>query len=88
MEISFSLDFLILANENTILEAEVRTLQRKLARRDNEILKQERELHKLRVGIPIFEICKSVMNKSMKCAWDETKRTLQYNPFIQRHFLA
>jgi len=36
------------ANENTILEAEVRTLQRKLARRDNEILKQERELHKLR----------------------------------------
>lgn len=38
----------IKANENTILEAEVRTLQRKLARRDNEILKQERELHKLR----------------------------------------
>ena len=47
--------FLILANENTILEAEVRTLQRKLARRDNEILKQERELHKLRVGIPSFK---------------------------------
>ena len=31
------------------LEAEVRTLQRKLARRDNEIVRQERELHKLRV---------------------------------------
>ena len=33
----------------TVLEAEVRALQRKLARRDNEILRQERELHKLRV---------------------------------------
>ena len=32
------------------LEAELRTLQRKLARRDNEILRQERELHKLRVS--------------------------------------
>ena len=30
-------------------ETEIRTLQRKLARRDNEILRQERELHKLRV---------------------------------------
>ena len=28
----------------------MRTLQRKLARRDNEILRQERELHKLRVS--------------------------------------
>ena len=45
---------LLSANENTILEAEVRTLQRKLARRDNEILKQERELHKLRVHYRIF----------------------------------
>jgi hypothetical protein len=32
-----------------VLEAELRSLQRRLARRDNEILKQERELHKLRV---------------------------------------
>ena len=31
-------------------ETEIRTLQRKLARRDNEILRQERELHKLRVS--------------------------------------
>ena len=37
----------------TGLEAEIRTLQRKLARRDNEILRQERELHKLRVGRPV-----------------------------------
>ena len=40
---------IILANENSVLEAEVRTLQRKLQRRDHEIMKQERELHKLRV---------------------------------------
>ncbi len=33
-----------------MLEAELRSLQRRLARRDNEILKQERELHKLRVS--------------------------------------
>lgn len=33
-----------------MLEAEIRSLQRRLVRRDNEILKQERELHKLRVG--------------------------------------
>ena len=32
-----------------MLEAEIRSMQRRLARRDNEILKQERELHKLRV---------------------------------------
>ena len=32
-----------------MLEAEIRSLQRRLVRRDNEILKQERELHKLRV---------------------------------------
>ena len=32
-------------------ETEIRTLQRKLARRDNEILRQERELHKLRVSL-------------------------------------
>ena len=31
-------------------ETEIRTLQRKLARRDNEILRQERELYKLRVS--------------------------------------
>jgi len=35
-------------NKNSMLEAEVRSLQRRLVRRDNEILKQERELHKLR----------------------------------------
>ena len=31
-------------------ETEIRSLQRKLARRDNEILRQGREIHKLRVG--------------------------------------
>ena len=31
-------------------ETEIRGLQRKLARRDNEILRQGREIHKLRVG--------------------------------------
>ena len=36
-------------NKNSMLEAEIRSLQRRLVRRDNEILKQERELHKLRV---------------------------------------
>ena len=36
-------------NENSLLEAEVRSLQRKLLKRDGQILKQERELHKLRV---------------------------------------
>merc|ERR550532_420637 len=35
-------------NENSVLEAEVRSLQRKLIKRDGQILKQERELHKLR----------------------------------------
>lgn len=37
-------------NENSLLEAEVRSLQRKLIKRDGQILKQERELHKLRVS--------------------------------------
>ena len=37
-------------NKNSMLEAEIRSLQRRLVRRDNEILKQERELHKLRVS--------------------------------------
>ena len=37
-------------NENSLLEAEVRSLQRKLMKRDGQILKQERELHKLRVS--------------------------------------
>jgi cGMP-dependent protein kinase len=35
-------------SKNSMLEAEVRSLQRRMLRRDNEILKQERELHKLR----------------------------------------
>ena len=38
----------ISVSENSVLEAEVRSLQRQLAKRDNEILKQDRELHKLR----------------------------------------
>ena len=42
------------ANDNAVLEAEVRTLQRRLQRRDTDLLKQERELHKLRVNIYIF----------------------------------
>jgi len=46
--------------ENSMLEAEVRTLQRKLARRDNEILKQERELHKLR---SVLQQASSMMSK-------------------------
>ena len=33
-----------------MLEAEVRTLQRMLLRRDNDVIKMERELHKLRVS--------------------------------------
>ena len=37
-------------NENSLLEAEVRSLQRKLMKRDGQILKQGRELHKLRVS--------------------------------------
>ena len=41
--------FLFPENKNSMLEAEIRSLQRRLVRRDNEILKQERELHKLRV---------------------------------------
>ncbi len=35
----------------SFLEAEIRTLQRKLQMKDAEIAKQERELHKLRVSI-------------------------------------
>ena len=42
---------LFLENKNSMLEAEIRSLQRRLVRRDNDILKQERELHKLRVII-------------------------------------
>ena len=33
-----------------MLETEVKSLERRLVRRDNEIIKQERELHKLRVS--------------------------------------
>ena len=44
----------------TGLEAEIRTLQRKLARRDNEILRQERELHKLRVHLILLSKRSSV----------------------------
>ena len=35
----------------SFLEAEIRTLQRKMQVKDAEIAKQERELHKLRVSI-------------------------------------
>ena len=38
------------ASEAACYEAEIRSLQRKLAKRDAEILRQERELHKLRVS--------------------------------------
>ena len=44
----------IAENKNSMLEAEIRSLQRRLVRRDNEILKQERELHKLRVSAAIL----------------------------------
>ena len=42
--------YLFSENKNSMLEAEIRSLQRRLVRRDNDILKQERELHKLRVS--------------------------------------
>lgn len=38
------------SSENASYEAEIRSLQRKLAKRDAEIVRQERELHKLRVS--------------------------------------
>ena len=38
-------------SENACYEAEIRALQRKLVKKDAEILRQERELHKLRVGV-------------------------------------
>ena len=44
-----------------MLEAEIRSLQRRLVRRDNEILKQERELHKLRVRLILIECCILIM---------------------------
>ena len=37
------------SSENACYEAEIRALQRKLVKKDAEILRQERELHKLRV---------------------------------------
>ena len=40
---------LFVASENSILEAEIRTLQRKLMRRDSEIRRRGIEVHKLRV---------------------------------------
>ena len=46
-----SLRWIVSENKNSMLEAEIRSLQRRLVRRDNEILKQERELHKLRVSL-------------------------------------
>ena len=36
-------------SENACFEAEIRALQRRLVKKDAEILRQERELHKLRV---------------------------------------
>ena len=48
-------------NKNSMLEAEIRSLQRRLVRRDNEILKQERELHKLRVRLILIECCILIM---------------------------
>ena len=36
-------------SENACYEAEIRALQRRLVKKDAEILRQERELHKLRV---------------------------------------
>ena len=40
----------------SFLEAEIRTLQRKLQMKDAEIAKQERELHKLRVSKDSFQV--------------------------------
>ena len=40
-------------SENACYEAEIRALQRKLVKKDAEILRQERELHKLRVRFGI-----------------------------------
>ena len=60
--VDWSNDFMIVniwnncsVNENSLLEAEVRSLQRKLIKRDGQILKQERELHKLRVRLILIE---------------------------------
>ena len=42
-------------SENACFEAEIRALQRRLVKKDAEILRQERELHKLRVRHRIIE---------------------------------
>ena len=52
-----------------MLEAEIRSLQRRLVRRDNEILKQERELHKLRVSAVIL-IKKTVLKIELQIMSD------------------
>ena len=44
------LTYLFSENKNSMLEAEIWSLQRRLVRRDNDILKQKREPHKLRVA--------------------------------------
>ena len=42
-------------SENACYEAEIRALQRKLVKKDAEILRQERELHKLRVRFKVSQ---------------------------------
>lgn len=60
-------------NKNSMLEAEIRSLQRRLVRRDNEILKQERELHKLR---SVLQQASSLMSQGE----DHLLSTIQENP--------
>ncbi|XP_023345657.1 uncharacterized protein LOC111714727, partial [Eurytemora carolleeae] len=47
-------------SKTSMLETEVKSLQRRLVRRDNEIIKQERELHKLR---SVLQQASSLMSK-------------------------
>ena len=63
-----------------MLEAEVRTLQRKLQRRDHEIIKQERELHKLRVRILECKVGKKYLE-------DFWIRQYPYNTHFARHHI-
>jgi len=65
-------------NKNSMLEAEVRSLQRRMVRRDNEIVKQERELHKLR---SVLQQANSLMSNGE----DSLLSTIQDNFGIQNN---
>lgn len=65
-------------SKNSMLEAEVRSLQRRMVRRDNEILKQERELHKLRSVL-------QQANSLMSAGEDHLLSTIQDNYGMTSH---